>query len=108
MGRLVALITDTSSYPQDSNKSRVDFEKYIYMLVTGSKCVVFDDTGKTSTVNSFTKSARSLDDLKIDDVAVACNYSLRTKIYIMLTRNALHIPEVSINLYHHSLRERVV
>ena len=46
------------------------------MVVVGSECVVFDDTGNTCTVNSFAKSTVSLDDVKIVDAAIAydCPY----------------------------------
>ena len=68
------------------------------MAVVGSECVVFDDTSKIRTVNSFAKSAGSLDDVKIVDAVVAYDYPYQNKTFILLTRNALHVHDLCINI----------
>ena len=68
------------------------------MIVAGSECIIFDDTGKTCTVNSFAKSAGSIDDVRIVDVAVAYDCPFSHKSYILLMRNALYVPELKMNL----------
>ena len=68
------------------------------MVVVGSECEIFDDTGKTCTVNSFVDSAGSLDNVKIVDAAVAYDCPFKCKTYILLMRNTLYVPELTTNL----------
>ena len=68
------------------------------MVVAGSECLVFDDMGKTCTVYSFSKSAGCLEDIKIVDVVMAYDYLYCAKTYLLLTRNALHVPEHPLKL----------
>ena len=98
VGRLVALITDAQSDPQDSIDSRSELDNHAKMNVVGSECVVFDDTGKTCTVNYFAKSAGNLDDVKIFDAAVAYDCPYKCKTYILLMIIILHVPELRNNL----------
>ena len=68
------------------------------MVVVGSQCVVFDDTKKTCTVISFSESAGKLDNIKIVDVVVAYDCPYQSKTFFLLMRNALHVPELPLNL----------
>ena len=68
------------------------------MIVAGSECTVFDDTGKTCTVNSFSESAGRLENIKIVDAVIAYDCPYKCKTYLLLMRNVLHIPELPLNL----------
>ena len=68
------------------------------MVVATSQCVVFDDTKKTCTVNSFAESAGRLDNIKIVDIVVAYDCPYQCKTFLLLMRNTLHVPELHINL----------
>ena len=74
VGQLAASIDNVNTRIQDSKESRSELDNHANMVVAGSECVVFDDTGKICTVNSFAKSSGSLDNLKIVDAAVAYDY----------------------------------
>ena len=68
------------------------------MIVAGSKCTVFDDTGRTCTVTSFSESVRRLENMRIVDTVVAYDCPFKCKTYLLLMRNVLHIPELPLNL----------
>ena len=68
------------------------------MAVVGKHSIIFDKTGLTCTVNSFTESTGSLKNVPIVDAAIAYECPRRAQTYILLLRNALHIPEMEYNL----------
>ena len=68
------------------------------MVVVGNDCTIFDDTGLTCAVNAFTKSAGKLHKVPIVHAVVAYDCTLQAKTFHLLFRNALHIPEINVNL----------
>ena len=80
--------------------SKSELDNHANMMVAGSQCVVFDDTKKTCTVNSFSESAGRLDNIRIVDVVVQC------QIFRFLFSNLiflLFINYICINFYHQIL-----
>ena len=68
------------------------------MVVVGKHCVIFDDTGKTCTVNAFLESAGKTDNVPIIDATVVYDCPYQCETFILLMQNALYIPELEINL----------
>ena len=68
------------------------------MIVVGKHCLIFDNTGKTCTVNAFSPSAGKVNDVPIVDAVIAYDCPIKGKTYLLLMRNALYIPEVKQNL----------
>ena len=79
-------------------ESKSELDNHANMVVAGSECVVFDDTNKTCTVNSFSESAGRLDNIRIVDTVMAYDCPFRSKTYLLLMRNVLHISELPLNL----------
>ena len=96
VGRSASLIASARS--DIITESRSELDNHTNMMVAGSQCVVFDDTKKTCTVNSFSESAGKLDNIKIVDVVVAYDCPYQSKTFLLLMRNALHVPELPLNL----------
>ena len=96
VGRLASFIASARS--DIITESRSELDNHANMVVAGSQCVVFDDTKKTCTVNSFSESAGKLDNIKIVDVVVAYDCPYQSKTFLLLMRNALHVPELPLNL----------
>ena len=67
------------------------------MVVIGKHCVIFDDTGKTCTVKAFSESTDKLDNVPIVDAAVAYDCPYQCKIFLLLMRNTLYLPELDID-----------
>ena len=68
------------------------------MCVFGSDCFVFEDSGKTCTVNPFTEAIGAANNVLICDIAVAYDCPLTHKTYILITRNSLYVPAMEHNL----------
>ena len=68
------------------------------MVVVGNDCTIFDDTGQTCTVNAFSESAGCLEKVLIVDAVVAYDCPFQAKTYLLMMRNALHIPDIKVNL----------
>ena len=98
VGRLAALIAEVDNNPSSVIESKSELDNHVNMVVAGSQCVVFDDTKKTCTVNSFSESAGRLDNIRIVDIVMAYDCPFKSKTYLLLMRNALHIPELPLNL----------
>ena len=78
--------------------SKSELDNHANIVVTGLQCVVFDDTTKTCTVNSFSESVGRLDNIRIVDIVMAYDCPYKSKTYLLLMRNTLHIPELPLNL----------
>ena len=98
MPRLLTLVASTTSEGADLIGPRTELDSHANMVVVGNDCTVFDDTGLTCTVNAFTKSAGKLEKVPIVDAVVAYDCPLQAKTFLLLMRNALHVPEININL----------
>ena len=68
------------------------------MIVVGKHSIIFDTAGKTCTVNAFSPSAGTVDEVPIVDAAIAYDCPIQGKTFILLMRNVLSIPELSHNL----------
>ena len=90
--------TETESVNKCQIPSQTELDSHVNMVVVGKHYMIFDDTGKTCTVNSFSKSAGKIDNVSIVDAVIAYDCPYQSKTYLLLLRNALHIPEMSANL----------
>ena len=68
------------------------------MIVLGKHAYIFEHTGRSCTVTPFTMSLGAATNVPVVDAAVAyeCPYTFKT--YILIARNALHIPQMENNL----------
>ena len=94
---LIARISVSES-SEVGTTSRTELESHANMVVLGSDCFVFEDTGRSCTVHHFSTNLGSARDVPIVDAALAydCQYTGET--IILLVRNALYIPTMENNL----------
>ena len=90
--------TASGSSDKSSTQSRTELDSHANMVVIGKNSVIFDRTGKTCTVNSFSESSGSLHDVPIVDAVIAYDCPYRCKTYLLLLRNCLEVPELEDNL----------
>ena len=79
--------------------SRTELDSHANMVVLGSECFVFDNIlNQTCEVEPFDPTIGTAKRVPIVDAALAydCQYSHKT--YILVLRNALHIPSMTHNL----------
>ena len=97
--RLGAIIASANSGAfEDDIGSRTELDSHANMVVVGQNAIIFDTTGKTCTVNSFSESAGKLDKVPIVDAVVAYDCPYKAKVYLLLMRNALQVSDIHVNL----------
>ena len=96
--RLAPLIASVHDNPTHNHLVRKELDSYANMIVVGKNSIIFDDTGKTCTVNAFSESAGKLHNIPIIDAVIAYDCPYQCKTFLLLMRNALYIPELVINL----------
>ena len=96
LGSLIASAT-SGDYNNDIG-SRTELDSHANMVVVGNNATVFDTTGKTCTVNSFSESAGMLKHVPIVDAVVAYDCPYKAKVYLLLMRNALQVSDIHVNL----------
>ena len=85
VARLAPILSSISSENPNNFISRTELDSHVNMVVVGKHCIIFDNTGKTCTVNAFSESASKLDNVSIVDAAVSydCPYQCKTFILLM-------------------------
>ena len=100
IGRInYAIVAAAYTIPGDSPDPRSELDIHDNMLVFGKKCFVFYSVhGRNVDVAPFDSSLSLSKKIPIVDAAVVyvCPYTHKT--YILLDRNALHIPSIDNNL----------
>ena len=83
--------------PNEREESRTELDSHANMPVVGRHAYVISDTGKVADVSPFTPDYDAMK-IKIVDAAIqyGCPYS--GKSYILVVRNALHVPSMKHNL----------
>ena len=81
-----------------SNKdSRTELDSHANMPVLGRHAYVISETGQIADVNPFTPDYNSMQ-VHIVDSAVQCECPYTGDTYILVIRNALHVPSMKNNL----------
>ena len=78
--------------------SKSELDSHTNMVVLGKHSFVFEGTGRTCNVKPFHSKLGLVENVPIVDGAVAydCPYTRTT--YILIARNALHLPSMEYNL----------
>ena len=75
-----------------------DLEFHANMIVLGKQALVIQDTGHSAEVNAFSDDVGGLSKVPIVDAVVAYDCPYTSKTYLLVMRNALHIPSMKHNL----------
>lgn len=77
----------------DLPQSRSELDSHANMVVLGKHCFVFDNIhGKTCEVQPFDPSLGTVKAVPIVDTAISYDCPYTHKTYILMIRNALHVP----------------
>ena len=93
-------MTQAESQTNDSDesvRSRTELDSHANMPVVGRYSFVLAESGKTVDVNPFTPDHKPLHVLMVE-AAVKCMCLYKGKEYILIIRNALHVPKMENNL----------
>ena len=101
ISRIIPLICSVGNDTTRKSSTRIEFNSHANMVVVGKNCTIFDDTGKTCTVDALSETVGNLEDMPIVDAVVTYDRPYQCRTYLLLMRNALHIPELDVNLPHY-------
>ena len=87
-----------SSVGSDHKEGTTELDSHANMFVVGHQAFVYNRTGLHAHVNAFSEEAGGISKVPIVDAVIAydCKYSGET--YMLVIRNALHIPSMKHNL----------
>jgi len=88
---------DASMGDETDEMSRTDLDSHANMPVVGRHAYVISDTGRTAEVNAFTPDYKAMN-VRIVDAAVKYECPYEGRNYILVIRNALHVPSMKNNL----------
>jgi hypothetical protein len=88
---------DVDGEQDEAECSRTEFDSHANMPVVGRHAYVISDTGKIADVSPFTPDYKSME-IPIVDAAVQYEEPYDGKQYILVIRNALHVPSMRNNL----------
>ena len=77
---------------------RTELDSHANMAVMGKHAFIFESNGRTCSVAPFASELGRLKDVPIVDAAIAYDCPFTGQVYILLIRNALHIPSMEHNL----------
>jgi len=89
-------VSDASSVTSDD--SRTELDSHANMDVVGSNCIVVHNTGKSAQVSPFTSDLGALQNVPIDDAAVAYDCPVSGETTVFIVSNALNVLGMDNNL----------
>ena len=96
---LLPIISTTTTNGYDSIDPRTELDSHANMVVLGRNCFVFDSVqGRHCDVQPFDPSIGCAKKVPIVDGAIAYDCPISHKTYLLIVRNALHIPSMDNNL----------
>ena len=90
--------TPASDMDESTADPRTELDSHANMIVLGKNSFVFESTGKTCNVQPFSSDLGMATNVPIVDGALAYDCPYTGQVYILLVRNALHIPSMDHNL----------
>ena len=90
--------TPASDMDESTADPRTELDSHANMIVLGKNSFVFESTGKTCNVQPFSSDLGMATNVPIVDGALAYDCPYTGQMYILLARNALHIPSMDHNL----------
>ena len=81
-----------------TSKSTTELNSHANMIVLGNQALVIQDKGKSAEVNAFSSDLQRISKVPVVDsvVAYGCPFTLES--YLLVMRNAFHIPSMKHNL----------
>ena len=88
------IATITARDAGDNYDPRTELDSHADMIVLGAHAFIFDSTNRTCNFQPFDPSLGTASKIPIVDGAVVYEYPYTGEIYVLILRNALHIPHL--------------
>jgi hypothetical protein len=92
---IIASACDDGQDEEMEESPRTELDSHANMVVVGKHCLIVEWTGRTAIVNPFTPDYEALTEVPIVDAAIMYECHFSGKNYILLVRNALHVPAMT-------------
>ena len=92
------IATITALYARDIEDPRKELDSHANMVVLGAHAFIFESKNRTCNVQPFDPSLGTASKIPIVDGAVVYECLYTRDIYVLIVRNALHIPHLRNNL----------
>jgi hypothetical protein len=98
LGKTISSSDGVEVIREGGEETRTDLDSHANMCVVGNQIRIVNKSGRHAEVNAFSPDLESLQRVPIIDAAIAydCPYSMKT--FILIIRNALHVPSMDHNL----------
>ena len=82
----------------DEEANTTELDTHANMVVVGRQATIISRSGRNAEVRAFSNECSKLEEVPIVDAAIAydCPYTMKT--YLLIVRNALHVPSMQHNL----------
>ena len=85
-------------FDDDQERSTTELDSHANMCVVGQQATIINKTGKHAEVRAFSKECQTIKRVPIVDAAFAYDCPTTMKTYLLIVRNALHVPSMEHNL----------
>ena len=93
------MIASGAAYEANDNKSSTtELDSHANMVVVGANATVIQETGLYADVNAFADEVNQMKRVPIKDMAVAYDCPYQHKTFLLIFKNALHVPSMNHNL----------
>ena len=92
------ILTTASDMEASIDDPRTELDSHANMVVLGLNSFVFESTGRTCNVQPFSTDLGIAKDVPIVDGALAYDCPYSGIVYVLVVRNALHVPSMDHNL----------
>ena len=96
--RAEAMAVDATADFEGTANPRTELDSHANMIVLGRHAFVFESTGRTCNVRPFSAELGIAENVPIVDGAIVYESPFTGEAFVLLIRNALHIPSMNINL----------
>ena len=90
--------TDMGRKDDENKASTTELGSHANMIVVGAQATIIQQSGRSAEVRAFSDECSKLEKIPIVDAVIAydCPYAMKT--YLLIVRNALHVPSMAHNL----------
>ena len=83
-------------FDDDRERSTTELDSHANMCVVGQQATIINRTGKHAEVRAFSNECQTMKKVPIVDAAFAYDCPSTMKTYILVVRNALHVPSMKL------------